>query len=152
MSEKRIFTESHACACRAHCGACRDRSAAGVAWRRSLSLAFILPGGAEDFDCPHGLPWGAAGKPVAPGAARPLPAPPVDPLYEDNHAICMTCPARTLTCPVWNLLSQCNRAKALRGDPRYTCPANKLELQPPLVLRSSGVGPERSKNNGKDTR
>ena len=75
-----------------------------------------------------------------------------DPITAKNLTICMACPARTLTCPVWRLLSARNRAKALRGDRRFQCPANKLELQPPLVLRSSGVGPERSKNNGKDAR
>lgn len=67
---------------------------------------------------------------AAPAPAVSRPPPERDYTYEENRMICMTCPARTLTCPVWKLLTPCNRAKALRGDPRFSCPANKLTLRP----------------------
>ena len=40
-------------------------------------------------------------------------------------AVCDSCPDRS-DCPVWLVLSPCNRAKALNGDPAYPCPSEKF--------------------------
>ena len=52
------WTESYACGCRVHCEACRNKED-GWEWRESLRKAFILPDDETDFECPHGIPWGA---------------------------------------------------------------------------------------------
>ena len=54
----RQFTDSRSCACRLHCPTCRDLEG-GRKRRGSLAEHFALPGGEIDFDCPHGIPWGA---------------------------------------------------------------------------------------------
>lgn len=38
-----------------HCTTCRDRRQRR--WRLSLAVAYVLPGGDVDFDCPRGLEW-----------------------------------------------------------------------------------------------
>ncbi len=46
------------CEMRNHCQACRDMEG-GRIWRESLHKAFWLPDDEIDFECPHGIPWGA---------------------------------------------------------------------------------------------
>ena len=60
------------CRSRAHCETCRDQDA-GRAWRRQLAEVYETPLG-DDFDCPHGLPWGYRGETALPVAAEQWPA------------------------------------------------------------------------------
>lgn len=64
-----IFTQSLTCTSRVHCSACRDASAHGRSFRESLATVYALP--VIDFDCPHGVPWGAASQPMSGLASRP---------------------------------------------------------------------------------
>ena len=43
-----------------------------------------------------------------------------------NQETCAKCGGQP-NCPIWKLFP-CNRAKALRGDPRYPCPEGKLTM------------------------
>src|SRR4051812_29108933 len=61
-----LFATSKTCESRAHCRSCRNRKSD---FRRVMATRFTLPG-AEDFDSPHGLPWG-----YAPPFPTPRPAP-----------------------------------------------------------------------------
>jgi hypothetical protein len=63
------FATSKVCQTRAHCRACRNRASD---FRRVMARRYTLPGGMEDFDCPHGRPWGYVPPPAAP---RPTPRP-----------------------------------------------------------------------------
>ena len=46
-----------------------------MAWRQSLAIAFDLPSGNVNFDCPHGKPWSAE-KPAPMKADAPSPRKP----------------------------------------------------------------------------
>jgi hypothetical protein len=54
--EKPSFFDSEACRSGRHCGFCRDHEG-GRSWRKQLRVAFDIP--STDFDCPHGIAWGA---------------------------------------------------------------------------------------------
>ena len=56
----RSFVETGHCKAGTHCATCRDLEA-GRSWRESLTLRFAVPGGAVDFVCPQGRPWGYVG-------------------------------------------------------------------------------------------
>jgi hypothetical protein len=64
------------CASRTHCGTCRDREG-GRAWRASLAAHYVVPGGAADFACPHGVEWGTAAAPLSPDADGAIPPQPI---------------------------------------------------------------------------
>ncbi len=55
---RREFTISSLCSSRDSCPTCRDLKE-GRVWRASLRKAFKLPDDNADFECPHGLRWGA---------------------------------------------------------------------------------------------
>ena len=53
----RVFANCFHCRCGVHCETCRDREG-GREWRLMLMRSYSVPGGAVDFECPHGRPWG----------------------------------------------------------------------------------------------
>ena len=57
MKESRWIHTGH-CKLRVHCPTCRDLEG-GRKWREKLAKTYDLPNGEIDFDCPHGVPWGA---------------------------------------------------------------------------------------------
>ena len=63
------FFDSPECKSGTHCRVCRSRSA-GVRFRQSVAAYFNLP--ADEWDCPHGHPWGldSMAVPVRPTEAK----------------------------------------------------------------------------------
>ena len=87
----KLFAKTDHCLSRAHCRTCRDREG-GQGWRQILALSFTLPSGAPDFECPHGLEWGATPERVA---AEPEPA-----YVADRRAACDACDVPEEKCSV----------------------------------------------------
>ena len=79
------------CHTRVQCHICRDLEG-GRWWREKRAKDYELPGGEIDFECPHGIPWGA-GPQVSPDATpeQKSKAEATEKLVQSRLAICREC-------------------------------------------------------------
>lgn len=103
-----FFTTS-SCNTRRACRICRDREG-GRRWRESIIRLFGLLPESPDFDCPHGVSWGA-------GQVANLLIP------REAHGICLRCMERT--CP--NVRSCCSGKVFL--NIQYPCRHLKWQIE-----------------------
>ena len=93
------FFDSPECRSGTHCRVCRSRSA-GMRFRQSVAAYFNLP--ADEWDCPHGHPWGpdSMAVPVRPSEAKDkartetAPAKAKDRekiIFDFRHKLCRAC-------------------------------------------------------------
>jgi len=118
------------CRFRTHCAWCRDR--AHRRWRERLGRIFVLPPGEPDFECPHGLPWGAGEQT---GLDRPAPKGPATKAEVPDDPQAQECRAARQRicddCDEWNgnacEKNVCCRAtwRKYLGKPESTCPLGK---------------------------
>lgn len=88
------WTTTPWCTQRLRCADCRDPL--NVAFRKSLSRAYLLPPDAPEFACPNGLPWSSVPAPSAAEQERSQPGPiPVVPTWDDlRSALALANPAQ----------------------------------------------------------